>query len=72
MIRKTIFAIAAVAAVGAAVLAPTAAFAGKGKHHHHGHGFGGGVFIATVVDSDCGWQWVQNRRGYLVKVWSCD
>src|SRR5262247_1239092 len=66
MIRKTIFAIATVAAIGAAALIPTAASAGGGGkggggmgNHDHGHGhwgggFGGGV---VVVAPGCG-RWV--------------
>jgi hypothetical protein len=70
MIRKTILAIATVAVVGTAALAPTSALAWKGKHHHHG-GWGFGTVI-VVADDDCGWQWFRNRRGYLVKRYVCD
>ena len=41
MIRKTLLGFAAVAALGAAALAPTSASAwGFGHHHGWGHGFG--------------------------------
>jgi hypothetical protein len=64
MIRKTIFAVATVAAIGAAALIPTEASAGGGKgggmgggYHGHndnwGHGFGGFV----VIDTSC-WRWI--------------
>lgn len=65
MIRKTIFAAATLAAIGAAALIPTQASAGGGGkgggmgggyHGHHGywgHGFGGLV----VIDTSC-WRWI--------------
>ena len=66
MIRKTIFAIATVAAIGAAALIPTEASAGGGgkggggkgggmgggHHGYWGHGFGGIV----VTGYSC-WRW---------------
>ena len=45
MIRRTIFAIATVAAIGAATLIPTAATAGGGKGGGMGGGMGGGGFF---------------------------
>jgi len=44
MIRKSLLAIAAVATLGTAALAPTSASAWgyKGGFHHHHHGFGWG------------------------------
>lgn len=66
MLRKTILAFAATAALGAAALLPTAAAAHG--HHGHGHGFFGfrGVGI-TVVDTGYAscwrYQWVETRRG---------
>jgi hypothetical protein len=66
MIRKTIFAVATVAALGGAALIPTEASAGGGGkgggmgggHHGHwgghwGRGFGGVV----VIGSTC-WRWI--------------
>jgi hypothetical protein len=65
MIRKTIFAVATVAAVGGAAFIPTEASAGgggkgggMGGHHRHwgghwGRGFGGVV----VIGSPC-WRWI--------------
>jgi len=65
MIRKTMFAVATVAAIGAAALIPTAASAGGGgkgggmgggmggHHGYWGHGFGGFV----VIGPSC-WRWV--------------
>jgi hypothetical protein len=59
MIRKTLFAVATVAAIGAAALIPTEASAGGGgkgggkgggHHGHWGHGYGGGGFGSIVVD----------------------
>ncbi len=45
MIRKSMLALAAIATVGAAALAPTSASAWGFKHHHGwGHGFGFGGF----------------------------
>ena len=47
MIRKSMLALAAIATVGAAALAPTSASAWGFKHHHHwghGHGFGFGFY----------------------------
>ncbi len=43
MFRKTLIALGATVALGAAALAPTAASAGGGWHgHHHHHGWHGG------------------------------
>jgi len=76
MIRKTIFAVATIAAVGAAAFIPTAASAGGGGkggggmgNHDHGHGhwgggFGGGV---VVIAPNC-WRWVPG----VGKVWVCN
>ena len=59
MLRKVTLALATIATISAAALAPTAASAkpfgfgggwGGGWHHHWGHGFGIGV---GYVDSDC-------------------
>ena len=64
MIRRTIFAIATVAAIGAAALIPTAASAGGGKgggmggSHHGGHGYWGGGFGGIVVIGPSCWRWV--------------
>jgi hypothetical protein len=45
MIRKSMLALAAIATVGAAALAPTSASAWGFRHHHGwGHGFGFGGF----------------------------
>ena len=68
MIRKTIFAVATAAAIGASALIPTAASAGGGKGGgmgggmgggpHGGHGYWGRGFGGIVViDSGC-WRWV--------------
>jgi len=64
MTRRTIFAIATVAAIGAAALIPTAATAGGGKGggmgggHHGGHGNWGGGFGGIVVIGPSCWRWV--------------
>jgi hypothetical protein len=75
MFRKTIFALTATAAIGAAALAPTTASAGGGGHHgggfhgfHGFHGFGGfglglGLASAVVASSCWQYQWVETRRG---------
>ncbi len=47
MIRKTLIALTATVAVGAAVLTPTAASAWH--HHHHGHGFHGWRGLASAL-----------------------
>ena len=55
MIRKTLIALTATAAVGAAVLTPTAASAWH--HHHHGYGLRGLAFglavAAPVIAASC-------------------
>jgi hypothetical protein len=64
MTRRTIFAIATVAVIGAAALTPTAATAGGGKGggmgggHHGGHGYWGGGFGGIVVIGPSCWRWV--------------
>ena len=65
MIRKSLLALAATVAVGAAMLTPTTASA---WHYHHGfHGvraFGWGVAIAAPVVASCyQYRWVETRRG---------
>ena len=56
MIRKTVIALAAVATVAAAALAPTSASAFPKFKHHHFHGgfwgFGPG-FVSVVPAYDC-------------------
>jgi hypothetical protein len=66
MLRKTLFALAATAALGAAALVPTAASA----HGYHGHGhfgfrgFGIAVVSPAYAYSSCWrYQWVETRRG---------
>jgi hypothetical protein len=65
MIRKTIFAVATVVAIGAAALIPTEASAGGGGKgggmgggHHWGHGHWGGGFGGIVVIGPSCWRWV--------------
>jgi hypothetical protein len=81
MIRKTIFAVATVAAIGAAALIPTEAFAGGGGkggggkgggmgggHHGHGHhGHWGHGFGGIVVTEYSCWRWSPRlqRRVYV-------
>ena len=66
MFRKTMIALTATAAVGAAVLVPTAASAWHHHHHHH-HGlraFGFGVAIAAPVVASCyEYRYIETRRG---------
>jgi len=69
MIRKTMFVVATVAAIGAAALIPTEASAGGGgkgggmgggmggQHGHWGHGYGGGFGGIVVIGPSC-WRWV--------------
>jgi hypothetical protein len=76
MIRKAIFAVATVAAIGAAALIPTVASAGGGKggggggmgggYHGHGPYWGGGFGSFVVIGPSC-WRWV---RG-LGRVYVC-
>jgi hypothetical protein len=81
MIRKSIFAVATVAAIGAAALIPTAASAGGGGkggggmgNHGHGHGHGhghwggGGFGGGVVVIAPSCWRWVPG----VGKVWVCN
>ena len=67
MIRNTIFAITTVAAIGTAVLIPTAASAGGGGkggggmgggYHGHGHGYWGRGFGGIMVIGPICWRWV--------------
>jgi hypothetical protein len=63
MIRKTLFAVATVATIGAAALIPTEASAGGGgkgggHHGHWGHGYWGGGFGSIVVIGPSCWRWV--------------
>ena len=65
MIRKTISALAAVAAISAAALIPTEASAGGGGKGgggmgggYHGHGYWGGGFGGIVVIGPSCWRWV--------------
>jgi hypothetical protein len=73
MIRKTVFTIATVAALGAAALAPTEASA-KGLKGGHGWGWGvglgiAGIAITSAAVANC-YQWVETRYG-LVRVNTC-
>ena len=64
MFRKTILALAATVAVGAAMLTPTTASAWH--HHHHGlraFAFGTAVIAAPLVASCYQYRWVETRRG---------
>jgi hypothetical protein len=77
MIRKTLLALTAIAALGVSVSAPTTADAkGWGKkwgHHHHHHGWGkwgpavgaAAFFAGTAIaiDSCYRTQWVQTEDG---------
>jgi hypothetical protein len=66
MFRKTILALAATVAVGAAMLTPTTASAWHHHHHHHGlraFAFGAAVIAAPVVASCYQYRWVETRRG---------
>ena len=67
MFRKTMFALTAAVALGAAALAPTSASA-WGFHGGWGHGFGyGGLYVNTGL-SDCYQQRiVQTRHGLRLR-----
>ena len=81
MLRKTIFALSTAAALSAATLAPTSAFAGGGGGWHgggwHGGGFGFGVGTAiglgilagAAYDSNCMAQRVFNTPTGPVVRW---
>jgi hypothetical protein len=82
MIRKSILALAAIATLGAAALAPTSASAwgfkgGWGHHHGWGHGFGGfygagyGVRYVDVVPS-CYYVKKINRFGQVRLIKVCE
>jgi len=84
MFRKTIVAIAAAAAIGAAALVPATASAAPGHHGgksfrsvSHGHVghvsrsfHRGPAFRVFAPLHDSCWRWVPGRFG-LVKVWVC-
>lgn len=81
MFRKTLLAVSALAVIGAASLAPTAASAGGGgwKHHHHnkhhgwGHGHGYGYGVSYVGYNNC-WtkRWIDTPFGpRLKRVYVC-
>lgn len=68
MIRKTMLALAATAAVGVAALTPTTASAWTHHHHHGFHGWRGvglGVAIAApMIAASCHqYRYVETRRG---------
>jgi hypothetical protein len=87
MIRKTLLALTAIAALGASVSAPTTAdakgFFKKKWHHHHGHrgwgkwgpAFGAAALIAgtaIAVESCYQRQWVETPYGMRkVRVYVC-
>jgi hypothetical protein len=85
MIRKTLLALTAIAALGVSVSAPTTADAKpwwKKHHHHHKHGwgkwgpaFGAAAFIAgtaIAVESCYQRQWVETPYGMRkVRVYVC-
>ena len=65
MFRKSLLALAATVAVGAALMTPSTASA---WHHHHGHhglrAFAFGAVIAAPVVASCyQYRWVETRRG---------
>jgi hypothetical protein len=68
--RKTIFAVATIAAVGAAALIPSEASA-KGFGHHRGlWGFGAAALLtAGAIEASC-YRWVDTRYG-PVRVYVC-
>ena len=77
MLRKTIFALSTAAALSAATLAPTSAFAGGGGGWHgggwHGAGFGTaiglGILAGAAYDSNCMAQRVFNTPTGPVVRW---
>ena len=75
MIRKSIFALAAVATITTTALVPTEAAAKSWKGgKYFGHFAIGTAFVlgtAVAVNASC-WRWYESPRGYLVKVWVCN
>ena len=70
MIRKSLLALAAIATLGTAALAPTSASAwgfkgGWGHHHHHGWGHGFGFYGVRYIGPHCYWVKRINRFGVL-------
>ena len=79
MIRKSILALTAIAALGTVALAPTSAsawgFKGGWGHHGWGHGFGYGVgFVGPsyVVASDCYYVKKITRSGFVKIIKVCE
>lgn len=72
MIRKTIFAVATVAALAATSLAPTEA-AAKGGRNFARFAIGTAIILGTAaaVNASC-WRYYENRYGEVVKVWVCN
>ncbi len=73
MIRKSIFALAAVATMAAAALAPTSASAWgfKGGWHPY-HGFGLGIGLVDTVTPSCYLVEKTNRHGVTRTFQVCD
>jgi hypothetical protein len=72
MIRKTIIAIAATAAL-ATVALPSVASAKK-HHNHYRHGLGFGLTIVTNGGygyDECGWRMVRVGKNLYKQVWTC-
>jgi hypothetical protein len=81
MIRKSILALTAIAALGTVALAPTSAsawgFKGGGWGHHWGHGFGYGVgFVGgptyVTVAPDCYYVKKITRSGFVKIIKVCE
>ena len=75
MIRKSMLALAAIATLGAAALAPTSASAWGFKHHgwgHHGWHGGWGFYGARYIGPDCYWVKRVNRYGVVRMYKVCD
>ena len=72
MIRKSMLALAAIATLGAAALAPTSASAWGFRHHGFGWGWGHGYYGASYVYApDCYLVKRINRHGYVRLVRVC-
>lgn len=81
MIRKSILALTAIAALGTVALAPTSASAwgykgwgGGWGHHHHFHGVGFGFYGPRYIDVGPSCYYVKriNRHGNVRLVRVCD
>ena len=71
MLRKSVIALAAVATIGAAAIAPTEASAKSFHYRHAGRiAFGTAVVLTTAAVASSCWRYTW-YRGIYVKQWVC-